>query len=88
MEKTFKIISANGLHARPAAELAREAGRWAASIKLRVLGRTVDVKSIMGLLSLAAGRGTEIQLIVEGNQEAEAFQALSKLITHDLAEIL
>lgn len=88
MDRTFTVISPKGLHARPAAELAREAGRWPASIRLRSPVRTVDAKSIMGLLSLAAGRGTHLVLLVEGEQEMEAFDALSKLLTRELAEVV
>jgi len=82
----FRIVTDTGLHARPATRLAREAGRWQADVKLASDLRTVDAKSIMGLLSLAAGRGTILTLTVSGDQAGEAFAALERIFLDGLAE--
>lgn len=75
------IINKLGLHARAAAKFVGVAGRYPCNIKI---GKTpesmVDGKSIMAVMMLAAGKGTLIQLSAEGEQAAEALQALQDLI--------
>ncbi|MBU1283977.1 MAG: HPr family phosphocarrier protein [Gammaproteobacteria bacterium] len=77
------IINKLGLHARAAAKFVGVAGRFPCQVKV---GRTpeslVDGKSIMAVMMLAAGKGTAIHLHTEGEQDAEALQALSELINN------
>ncbi|MFI8383998.1 HPr family phosphocarrier protein [Pseudomonas sp. NPDC079086] len=77
------IINKLGLHARAAAKFVGVAGRFPCQVKV---GRTpeslVDGKSIMAVMMLAAGKGTAIHLHTEGEQDAEALQALSDLINN------
>lgn len=77
------IINKLGLHARAAAKFVGVAGRFPCQVKV---GRTpeslVDGKSIMAVMMLAAGKGTPVHLHTEGEQEAEALQALSELINN------
>ena len=77
------IINKLGLHARAAAKFVGVAGRFTCQVKV---GRTpeslVDGKSIMAVMMLAAGKGTAIHLHTEGEQDAEALQALSELINN------
>jgi phosphocarrier protein HPr len=77
------IINKLGLHARAAAKFVGVAGRFPCQVKI---GRTpeslVDGKSIMAVMMLAAGKGTDVHLHTEGEQDAEALQALSELINN------
>ena len=77
------IINKLGLHARAAAKFVGVAGRFPCQVKV---GRTpeslVDGKSIMAVMMLAAGKGTAVHLHTEGEQDAEALQALSELINN------
>jgi phosphocarrier protein len=77
------IINKLGLHARAAAKFVGVAGRFPCQVKV---GRTpesmVDGKSIMAVMMLAAGKGTAVHLHTEGEQDAEALQALSDLINN------
>lgn len=77
------IINKLGLHARAAAKFVGVAGRFPCQVRV---GRTpesmVDGKSIMAVMMLAAGKGTAVHLHTEGEQDAEALQALSELINN------
>lgn len=70
-----------GMHARAAARFVRLAGTFAAQIKVNRAGRTIDGKSIMGLLLLAAAHGSEITITAEGPDEAAAVGALAALVS-------
>ncbi|HEY6357522.1 MAG TPA: HPr family phosphocarrier protein, partial [Vicinamibacterales bacterium] len=69
-----------GLHARAAARFVQIAGRFASRIQVTRGGRTVDGKSILGLLLLAAAKGSEIDVAVEGDDEEAALDAIGGLI--------
>jgi phosphocarrier protein len=81
------IINKLGLHARAAAKFVGVAGRYACQIRV---GRTpesmVDGKSIMAVMMLAAGKGTEIQLSTEGEDDQAALDALVELINNKFDE--
>ena len=76
-----------GLHARAAAKFVHTAGRFAASIRVGKAGREMDGKSIMGLLLLAAGRGSSITISADGPDEAEALAALCALVGRGFDEV-
>ena len=80
------IINEHGLHARPAAQFVKIAGRFSSEIKVLKDGLEVNGKSIMGIMMLAAEPGSEIQLIIEGVDEAEALFALKELINNKFYE--
>lgn len=86
LEQTVVISNPSGLHARPAAILVQQAGRYTCSVKLRKGEKTVDAKSILGVLSLAVSQGQQITLIAEGEDEAEAIQGLLATIEGGLGE--
>jgi phosphotransferase system HPr (HPr) family protein len=75
------ITNRLGLHARAAAQLVRCAGRFSATVRLeRVDGSaSADAKSILSVLMLAATRGTLLRIIIEGDDETEAFDAIAQL---------
>lgn len=89
IEKTVKIINPLGLHARAAAQLVRMAGKYKSHIKLVRTDNEVmaDAKSILSVLTLAASKGTELILTVEGADENEATIALEELIINGFGEI-
>ena len=86
IEDVLKIINKHGLHARPAAQFVKIAGRFKSDIKVIKDGLEVNGKSIMGIMMLAAEPGSEIKLLVEGEDEQEAFAALSDLISQKFYE--
>ena len=74
------ITNPLGLHARAAARFVHTAGRFASRIRVARGAREMDGKSIMGLLLLAASRGTAIRITAEGPDEADAMAALCRLV--------
>lgn len=84
-----KIINPLGLHARAAAQLVRLAGKYKSQIKLVRTDNEVmaDAKSILSVLTLAASKGTELILTIQGADENEAAIALEKLINDGFGEI-
>ncbi|MCM3585130.1 HPr family phosphocarrier protein [Mesobacillus maritimus] len=80
VEKQVTVKLKTGLQARPAAMFVQEANRFSSDIFLEKDGKKVNAKSIMGLMSLAVGVGSTINLIVEGNDEEEAITKLSNYI--------
>jgi phosphocarrier protein HPr len=78
--REIEIKNKLGLHARAAAKLVHTAARFKSSIKIRKGDEEVDGKSILGILLLAAGKGSIITVRVEGEDEAEALDAIEKLI--------
>ena len=79
-ERTVVLVSKHGLHARPAAELVRLAGRFESDIKLTKDDITVDAKSIMGVMMLAAECGSEVVITVEGPDEDEAMLVIAEFM--------
>jgi phosphocarrier protein len=85
---TREVVVPNrlGLHARAAAKFVQTAGRFRARILVRRESRTMDGKSIMGVLLLAAARGTTIAISAEGPDETEAVAALVSLVESGFGE--
>ncbi|WP_078392188.1 HPr family phosphocarrier protein [Shouchella patagoniensis] len=75
-EKEVTIQLKTGLQARPAAMFVQEANRFASDVFIVKEHSRVNAKSIMGLMSLALGRGTVITLVTEGHDEDEALESL------------
>jgi len=86
LKKDFLIINKLGLHARASALFVKTASRFAAEVRLSKEGVEVNGKSIMGIMMLAASKGTTVTLSVEGSDEAEALQAIGDLITNGFGE--
>jgi len=83
-----QVLVANqlGLHARPASQIAREAQGFAASISLVGQGQTVDAKSILDVLTLAAGPGSTIEIRANGNDAEAAVESISQLFAARFGE--
>ncbi len=86
IEKTVPIINRLGLHARAAAKLVTLAARFHSEVRVRKDGREVSGKSIMGVLMLAAAQGSSITLIAEGEDAAQAIEALAELVANRFDE--
>lgn len=80
IKKQFVITSEVGLHARPATLLVQEASRYSSEVELAYDNKKVNVKSIMGVMSLGIPQGGKFDLIIEGNDEIEAFQGIEALL--------
>ena len=80
IERDFEIKNKLGLHARAAAKLVHTSARFSSDIKIRKGDEEVDGKSILGILLLAAGRGSVITVKANGPDEEEAVTALQQLI--------
>jgi phosphocarrier protein len=86
MEQTYTIINKLGLHARAAAKFVTTASDYQADISVSRDGRTVNGKSIMGVMMLAAARGTDITVIAEGDDAEAALGAIGALINDYFGE--
>jgi phosphocarrier protein len=73
------IVNPLGLHARAAARFVNLAGRYASQIRVTRGSRTMDGKSILGLLLLAAARGAQVSIVADGPDETDAVAALVSL---------
>jgi phosphocarrier protein HPr len=86
MERTVDIVNKLGLHARAAAKLVTLASKFTADVRIRKDGREVSGKSIMGVMMLAAARGSQITLIAEGSDAQQALDELGQLIAERFGE--
>jgi len=86
LRRTLPIANKRGLHARAAAKFVRTAGQFDAVIRVSFKGQEVSGLSIMGLMMLAAGIGSAIELSCSGRQGAEAMAALSALVESKFGE--
>lgn len=85
-EKRLVIQNRAGLHARPAALFVQTANKFGSQIRVAKKDQEVDGKSIMGIMMLAAGKGTQIRIIVKGVDEKEALGKLEELINNKFGE--
>jgi phosphocarrier protein HPr len=86
LQTRIQISNKLGLHARASAKLTKMAGGFASDIHLSRNGRRVNAKSIMGVMMLAAGMGSEIEIESDGADEAQAMDALRALIDGKFGE--
>ncbi len=87
IQREVEIRNKLGLHARAAAKLVHMAARYKADIKIRKGDEEVDGKSILGILLLAAGRGSTVTLKADGEDERDALDAVEKLIEAKFDEV-
>jgi phosphocarrier protein len=85
-ERAVTIVNSLGLHARPAAQLVRLASTFPCEIEVSKDGMSVNAKSIMGVMMLAAECGSEILLRTDGEQADAALDALAKLVAEGFGE--
>ena len=86
LERTVEIVNRLGLHARPAAEFVKLAGRFKSEVLVEKDGLEVNGKSIMGVLMLAAEHGSRLRIQASGSDAEEAVAALSDLVNRGFEE--
>ncbi len=88
IRKTLRIKSELGLHARAAAKLVKLTSQFESDIKLSRLNaeEQVDAKSILGILLMAAAKGTEIEVMTDGKDEKVAMEAVVQLVNNRFGE--
>jgi phosphocarrier protein len=86
IKATVRISNKLGLHARASAKLTKLAGTFRSEVHMSRNGRRVNAKSIMGVMMLAAGIGSEVDIETEGEDEADAMKALVALIDDKFGE--
>lgn len=77
-KKDFNITAETGIHAHPATLLVQTASKFASDINLEYKGKSVNLKSIMGVMSLGVGQGADVTITAEGEDEQEAITAISE----------
>ena len=86
LQREVEIINKLGLHARASARLTQVAGRFEADVWLSRNGRRVNAKSIMGVMMLAAAKGSTVLVETDGADEADAMTAVTALIAERFGE--
>ena len=86
IKSSILISNKLGLHARASAKLTKLAGSFGSEVHLSRNGRRVNAKSIMGVMMLAAGLGSEVEIEIDGPDEAAAMEALRALIDGKFGE--
>jgi phosphocarrier protein HPr len=86
IRSTVTISNKLGLHARASAKLTKLAGSFKSEVHLTRAGRRINAKSIMGVMMLAAGLGSEVELEVDGADELAAHDAIVQLINDKFGE--
>jgi len=86
LKRSLAIANKRGLHARAAAKFVRTAGQFDAIVRVCFKGQEVSGLSIMGLMMLAAGIGSTVEVICSGRQAADAMTALSALVEGKFGE--
>ncbi|WP_407372416.1 phosphocarrier protein HPr [Carnobacterium sp.] len=88
MEKReFHVVAETGIHARPATLLVQTASKYSSDINLEYKGKSVNLKSIMGVMSLGVGQGADVTISADGSDEAEALAGIEETMKKEgLAE--
>lgn len=86
LERTFTIVNSLGMHARPAAMVVQTANRFKSEVLFEKDGLQINAKSIMGVLTLAAGKGATVVVVCEGPDAAEALAALARVFETGFGE--
>jgi phosphocarrier protein HPr len=86
VERTIQVINKLGLHARPAAMLVQKASKFKSEIRLKKDDIEANAKSILSVMMLAAEVGSFVIIKAEGEDEAEALEALAQLFTEKFGE--
>ena len=86
ISREFTISNRLGLHARPSAQLTQTASRFAAEVWIAKGERRVNAKSIMGVMMLAAGKGTVVKVDAEGPDAEDAVASIGRLIESGFGE--
>jgi phosphocarrier protein HPr len=85
-KREITVVNKLGLHARASAKLTQTASKFAAAVWITRNGRRVNAKSIMGVMMLAAGLGSTVEIETDGADEAQAMEALARLFAEKFGE--
>lgn len=80
MERIFKITDESGIHARPATVLVNAASKFSSDINLEFNGKTVNLKSIMGVMSLGVPGNSDVKITAEGADAEDALNAIGETL--------
>ena len=83
MEKAFFITDETGIHARPATLLVQSASKYDSDIQLEFNGKRVNLKSIMGVMSLGVGQNSEVVVIADGKDAKKAIDGIEKTLAEE-----
>lgn len=85
--KQFHVVAETGIHARPATLLVQTASKFTSEINLEYKGKSVNLKSIMGVMSLGVGQGADVTISAEGADADEALATIGEtMVKEGLAE--
>ena len=82
-KQEFNITAETGIHARPATLLVQSASKFNSDINLEYKGQSVNLKSIMGVMSLGVGQGSDVVITAEGDDEEEAIQTIADTMKNE-----
>ncbi len=82
-KQEFNITAETGIHARPATLLVQSASKFNSDINLEYKGKSVNLKSIMGVMSLGVGQGSDVVITAEGDDEEEAIATIAETMKNE-----
>ncbi|WP_337020624.1 phosphocarrier protein HPr [Mammaliicoccus sciuri] len=82
-QNSYVIIDETGIHARPATMLVQTASKFDSDVQLEYNAKKVNLKSIMGVMSLGVGKDAEITIYAEGSDEKEAIEAITEVLSKE-----
>ena len=85
-QATLTIENKTGIHARPASIFVQTASKFKSKVQSQAKGKTVDAKSILMIMSMGRVKGTEITILADGPDEADAVKALQDLVASKFGE--
>ena len=85
-EATVMIENKTGIHARPASVFVQTAAKFKSKVQIKAMGKAVDAKSILMIMSMGLVKGTEITIAADGEDEAAAVKALKDLVVSKFGE--
>lgn len=85
-EQTFKITADTGVHARPATLLVNKAGQFESEVEISYKDKSVNLKSIMGVMSLGIPKDAEIKITATGGDEEDAIKGVTEVMKEHLGE--
>ncbi len=86
LEKHVTILNKAGLHARPSSMIVKVASKYNSEVYLGYEGNMINAKSIMGVMTLGAGYGVELKLVVDGSDEGDAIKEIGALFKNKFTE--